>query len=86
MLAKAIEKIQDLANAKENCSVEEKILFGERYIHQGENLTRFTVPEIEPVEVKSLTALKEMIKSFVENDSVGINVHLPVIITEYTLL
>jgi len=81
MLAKAIEKIQDLANAKENCSVEEKILFGERYIHQGENLTRFTVPEIEPVEVKSLTALKEMIKSFVENDSVGINVHLPVIIT-----
>lgn len=27
MLAKAIEKIQDLANAKENCSVEEKILF-----------------------------------------------------------
>ena len=33
MLAKAIEKIQDLANAEENCRVEECNLFGERYIH-----------------------------------------------------
>ena len=81
MLAKAIEKIQDLANAEENCRVEECNLFGERYIHQGENLTRFTVPRINPVEVKSLTALKEMIKNFIENDSTAINVHLPVIIT-----
>ena len=73
MLAKAIEKIQELSNAQENCRVEECNLFGERYIHQGENLTRFTVPRINPVEVKSLTAL--------ENDSTAINVHLPVIIT-----
>ena len=81
MLAKAIEKIQELSNAQENCRVEECNLFGERYIHQGENLTRFTVPRINPVEVKSLTALKQMIKNFIENDSTAINVHLPVIIT-----
>ena len=81
MLAKAIEKIQELTNAQENCRVEECDIFGERYIHQGENLTRFTVPRINPVEVKSLTALNEMIKNFIENDSTAINVHLPVIIT-----
>ena len=46
MLAKAIEKIQELTNAQENCRVEECDIFGERYIHQGENLTRFTVPRI----------------------------------------
>ena len=79
MLAKAIEKIQELTNAQENCKVEECNIFGERYIHQGERLTRFTVPEIEPVQVKSLTALKEMIKNFIENDSTAINVHLPVL-------
>lgn len=81
MLAKAIEKIQELTNAQENCKVEECNIFGERYIHQGERLTRFTVPRINPVEVKSLTALKQMIKNFIENDSTAINVHLPVIIT-----
>ena len=39
------------------------------------------MPRINPVEVKSLTALKQMIKNFIENDSTAINVHLPVIIT-----
>ena len=30
MLAKAIEKIQELANEKERCQVEEKVLFPSR--------------------------------------------------------
>ena len=39
MLAKAIEKIQELANEKERCQVEEKVLFEQGYIHQGDILT-----------------------------------------------
>ena len=34
MLAKAIEKIESLVNAKENCHVEEKMIFGEKYIKE----------------------------------------------------
>ena len=81
MLAKAIEKIQELANEKERCQVEEKVLFEQRYIHQGDRLTRYTTPAVETVEVRSLTALTQMIRSFLENDGKTIHCHYPLIIT-----
>lgn len=81
MLAKAIEKIQELANEKERCQVEEKVLFEQGYIHQGDILTRYTTPEVETVEVRSLTALTQMIRSFLENDGKTIQCHLPLIVT-----
>lgn len=81
MLAKAIEKIQELANEKERCQVEEKVLFEQGYIHQGDRLTRYTTPEVATVEVRSLTALTQMIRSFLENDGMTIQCHLPLIVT-----
>lgn len=81
MLAKAIEKIQELANAKENCKVEEIELCGDTWIHQGGNLTRYVTPTIETLEVRSLTSLVYMIKSFLGHDEKTTMTTLPLVIT-----
>lgn len=62
MLAKAIEKIESLAFAKERCNVEEIEIHGQGYIHQGDSLTRIVTPDISAVQVRSLTALRSMVK------------------------
>ena len=54
MLAKAIEKIQELTNAQENCRVEECDIFGERYIHQGEIKKDFNLDEKRFIKEKIL--------------------------------
>lgn len=82
MLAKAIEKIESLVNAKENCHVEEKMIFGEKYIHQGEELYRYKTADIQCLKVRSLTALNSVVKSFMENEMNGgnVSVRFPLII------
>ena len=81
MLAKAIEKIESLAFAKERCNVEEIEIHGQGYIHQGDSLTRIVTPDIETVRVRSLTALVAMVKSFLEHECKYGMVARPLIIT-----
>lgn len=81
MLAKAIEKIESLAFAKERCNVEEIEIHGQGYIHQGDSLTRIVTPDISAVQVRSLTALRSMVKSFLEHECKSAMVAQPLIIT-----
>ena len=80
MIRQAIEKIVELANAKENAQLEQVEIKGMLHTKFDGSLRRVITPNIESVCTCSLSGLVEIIKSYIEVEAKNLNVQLPLII------
>lgn len=80
MIEKAISKIEDLVNAREENKLEKVEIKGMLYKKFGGRLERVTTPKIEKIEVKSLSGLVEIIKSYIMVEADELNIKMPLIV------
>lgn len=80
MIRQAIEKVVELANAKENAQLEQVEIKGMLHTKFGGSLRRITTPDIVSIDTRSLSGLVEIIKSYIDVEAKSLNVQLPLII------
>lgn len=80
MIRQAIEKVVELANAKENAQLEQAEIKGMLHTKFGGSLRRVTTPGIESIDTRSLSGLVEIIKSYIDVEAKNLNIQLPLII------
>lgn len=80
MIRQAIEKVVELANAKENAQLEQAEIKGMLHTKFGGSLRRVTTPGIESIDTRSLSELVEIIKSYIDVEAKNLNIQLPLII------
>ena len=80
MIRQAIEKVVELANAKENAQLEQAEIKGMLHTKFGCSLRRVTTPGIESIDTRSLSGLVEIIKSYIDVEAKNLNIQLPLII------
>lgn len=80
MIRKAIEKIEELVNAKEENKLEQIEIKKMLYTKFGSRLNRVTTPDIDYIKTHSLNGLVEMIKSYINVEADKLNIQLPLII------
>lgn len=80
MIRQAIEKIEELVNAKEENRLEQTDIKGMLYTKFGGRLNRVITPNIESVSTRSLSGLVEIIKSYIDVEAKELNIQLPLIV------
>ena len=80
MIRQAIEKIEELVNAREENKLEQVDVTGMLYTKFGAALRRVETPKIQSVDTHSLSGLVEIIKSYIDVEAKNLNVQLPLII------
>lgn len=80
MIRKAIEKIEELVNAREENKLEQVEIKNMLYKKFGGHLSRVTTPGIESIGTRSLSGLVEIIKSYIDVEAKKLNIQLPLII------
>ena len=80
MIKQAIEKIEELVNAREENKLEQVEIKKMNYYKFGGNLKRIVTPSIDLVRVHSLNGLVEMIESYISVEADYLNVKLPLIV------
>ena len=80
MIKQAIEKIEELVNAREENKLEQVEIKKMNYYKYGGNLKRIVTPSIDLVRVHSLNGLVEMIESYISVEADYLNVKLPLIV------
>lgn len=80
MIRQAIEKIEELVNAKEENKLEQINIKGMEHTKFNGRLNRIVTPSVESINVHSLNGLVEMIKSYIKVESGYLNIKLPLIV------
>lgn len=80
MIRKAIEKIEELVNAREENKLEQVEIKSMLHTKFGGSLRRVTTPNIESINTRSLSGLVEIIKSYIDVEAKKLNIQLPLII------
>lgn len=80
MIRQAIEKIEELVNAKEENRLEQTDIKGMLYTKFGGRLNRVITPEIDCIQTHSLNGLVEMIASYINTEAKELCIKLPLII------
>lgn len=80
MIRKAIEKIEELVNAREENKLEQVEIKGMLHTKFGGSLRRITTPDIVSIDTRSLSGLVEIIKSYIDVEAKSLNIQLPLII------
>ena len=80
MIRQAIEKIEELVNAREENKLEQVDVKGMLYTKFGGRLNRIVTPDIDLIKVHSLNGLVEMIKSYINVEAQTLNVKLPLVV------
>lgn len=80
MIRQAIEKIEELVNAREENKFEQVKVKEMDYYKFGGNLKRIVTPNVDFVVTHSLSGLVEMIKSYITVEANELNIKLPLIV------
>lgn len=80
MIRKAIEKIEELVNAREENKLEVVEVKNMLHTKFGGRLNRVTTPDIDYIQTHSLNGLVEMIKSYITVEAHELNIKLPLIV------